>query len=229
MTCPAPISVEHADIRVKSYAVHSRERYVCNTGFKRKAGTSSLTECVFNNATNTTHWTTPNLKCIRDPSLAHKKPPPSTATAGVTPQPETPSPSGKEPAASSPRPEATVGAETAVAPGTPSKPPSAGPTGTGRHTSPQPPSQTTAGTPEGTPSASHQPSDANPSSFKGVIVPISTSAVGLVVVIAVILLMCHMIRSRQTPRRHSVEMQTVEALPMTKSTEEDGETGPHSL
>uniref|UniRef100_A0A8C2QLL9 Interleukin-15 receptor subunit alpha n=1 Tax=Cricetulus griseus TaxID=10029 RepID=A0A8C2QLL9_CRIGR len=63
-TCPTPISVEHADIRVKNYSVNSRERYVCNSGFKRKAGTSSLTECVINKNTNTAHWTTPNLKCI---------------------------------------------------------------------------------------------------------------------------------------------------------------------
>ncbi|CAO2595072.1 Interleukin-15 receptor subunit alpha, partial [Lemmus lemmus] len=64
-TCPTPISVEHADIRVKNYSVNSRERYVCNSGFKRKAGTSTLTECVINKNTNTAHWTTPNLKCIK--------------------------------------------------------------------------------------------------------------------------------------------------------------------
>ncbi|XP_060228348.1 interleukin-15 receptor subunit alpha isoform X5 [Meriones unguiculatus] len=64
-TCPTPISVEHAEIRVKNYSVNSRERYVCNSGFKRKAGTSTLTECVMNKNTNTAHWTTPNLKCIK--------------------------------------------------------------------------------------------------------------------------------------------------------------------
>uniref|UniRef100_A0A8C5ZQ42 Interleukin-15 receptor subunit alpha n=1 Tax=Marmota marmota marmota TaxID=9994 RepID=A0A8C5ZQ42_MARMA len=63
-TCPTPMSVEHADIRVKSYTLNSRERYVCNSGFKRKAGTSSLTECVLNKTTHTAHWTTPSLKCI---------------------------------------------------------------------------------------------------------------------------------------------------------------------
>ncbi|XP_028625672.1 interleukin-15 receptor subunit alpha isoform X7 [Grammomys surdaster] len=64
-TCPTPISIEHADIRVKNYSVNSRERYVCNSGFKRKAGTSTLTECVINKNTNVAHWTTPNLKCIK--------------------------------------------------------------------------------------------------------------------------------------------------------------------
>uniref|UniRef100_A0A8D2KBG9 Interleukin-15 receptor subunit alpha n=1 Tax=Urocitellus parryii TaxID=9999 RepID=A0A8D2KBG9_UROPR len=63
-TCPTPMSVEHADIRVKSYTLNSRERYVCNSGFRRKAGTSSLTECVLNKTTNTAHWTMPSLKCI---------------------------------------------------------------------------------------------------------------------------------------------------------------------
>ncbi|XP_040104200.1 interleukin-15 receptor subunit alpha isoform X6 [Oryx dammah] len=64
ITCPTPTSVEHADIQVKNYNINSRERYVCNSGFKRKAGTSSLTQCVFNETAKVAHWTTPNLKCI---------------------------------------------------------------------------------------------------------------------------------------------------------------------
>ncbi|KAJ8788878.1 hypothetical protein J1605_005174 [Eschrichtius robustus] len=95
ITCPAPTSVKHADIRVKSYNLNSRERYVCNSGFKRKAGTSSLTECVFNKTVNIAHWTTPNLKCIRDPSLTHQTPPSTAAPTGVTPEPDSPNPSGK--------------------------------------------------------------------------------------------------------------------------------------
>ncbi|KAB1253978.1 Interleukin-15 receptor subunit alpha [Camelus dromedarius] len=95
ITCPTPTSVEHANIRVKSYNLNSRERYVCNSGFKRKAGTSSLTECVFNKTMNIAHWTTPNLKCIRDPSLTHQRPPPMTTPAGVTPGPESHISSGK--------------------------------------------------------------------------------------------------------------------------------------
>uniref|UniRef100_A0A8C5K5R2 Interleukin-15 receptor subunit alpha n=1 Tax=Jaculus jaculus TaxID=51337 RepID=A0A8C5K5R2_JACJA len=96
-TCPPPISVDYADIQVKSYEENSRERYVCNLGFKRKAGTSSLTQCVLNKTTNTAHWTTPNLKCIRDPSLAHQRPlPPLTGlTTRVTPQTQSSSPPGK--------------------------------------------------------------------------------------------------------------------------------------
>ncbi|XP_032478079.1 interleukin-15 receptor subunit alpha isoform X8 [Phocoena sinus] len=95
ITCPTPTSVKHADIWVKSYKLNSRERYVCNSGFKRKAGTSSLTECVFNKTVNIAHWTTPNLKCIRDPSLTHQRPPSTAAPTGVTPEPDSPNPSGK--------------------------------------------------------------------------------------------------------------------------------------
>ncbi|XP_052013361.1 interleukin-15 receptor subunit alpha isoform X3 [Apodemus sylvaticus] len=121
-TCPTPIMIEHADIQVKSYSVSSRERYVCNSGFKRKAGTSTLTECVINKNTNVAHWTTPNLKCIRDPSV------PTVVTPKVTSQPESPSPPDKEPEAFSPKSDTTVATETAIMTGsrlTASQPPSA--------------------------------------------------------------------------------------------------------
>ncbi|XP_036099547.1 interleukin-15 receptor subunit alpha isoform X5 [Molossus molossus] len=94
-TCSTPTSIEHANIQVKSYEANSRERYICNSGFKRKAGTSSLTKCLHNEDTNVTQWTIPSLKCIRDPSLTHQRPPSTVAPAGVTPEPESPSPSEK--------------------------------------------------------------------------------------------------------------------------------------
>uniref|UniRef100_A0A8C5YAB3 Interleukin-15 receptor subunit alpha n=1 Tax=Microcebus murinus TaxID=30608 RepID=A0A8C5YAB3_MICMU len=187
ITCPTPTSVEHAGIRVKSYSVHSRERYVCNSGFKRKAGTSSLTQCMFNETTQTAHWTAPNLKCIT----------------------------------SSPGADTTVAAETAVAPHSPSKPPSAGPPGPGGQESSQAPSQTTAvGTSEGTPSAPRQP--------PGHSEPSSTSP-SLLCVAGVALLAPCCLQSRQSSRPNNVEMATVEAQPMTSSREEDAETGPHAL
>ncbi|XP_007933669.1 interleukin-15 receptor subunit alpha [Orycteropus afer afer] len=160
ITCPLPTSIEHADIRIKSYNLSSRERYTCNSGFKRKAGTSSLTECVLNKTTNTAHWTTPNLKCIRDPSLTHQKPvsPSTVAPATVTPQPESFTPSRKEPEISTPKSDTTVTTETALVPGSrqmPSEPPSAGTTGIVRNGSSPASSQTTAKTLEQTPFASH--------------------------------------------------------------------------
>ncbi|XP_033617697.1 interleukin-15 receptor subunit alpha isoform X4 [Fukomys damarensis] len=211
-TCPTPASVEHADIQVKSYHLHSRERYVCNSGFKRKAGTSSLTECVFNKATNMTHWTTPNLKCIRDPSLTHQKPmPPSTVvTARVTPEPESPSLSGKEPAALSPKSDTTLATETATVPGPwmmSSKPPSVGTTGIGSHEPSQTPSQTTSVTLEHTPSTSHETPGALPDSSRYATVIISTSVPGILVMCLVSVLLVYYIKSRWvTPEAHGARV-----------------------
>uniref|UniRef100_A0A2K6SAX8 Interleukin-15 receptor subunit alpha n=1 Tax=Saimiri boliviensis boliviensis TaxID=39432 RepID=A0A2K6SAX8_SAIBB len=195
-----PVSVEHADIQVKSYSLHSRERYICNSGFKRKAGTSSLTECVLNKATNVAYWTTPSLKCIRDPALARQRPaPPSTVTtAGVTLQPKSFSPSGKEPAASSPSSDTAVATTAALIPGSrlmPSKSPSMGTTGIGSHESSHSPSQMTARTWELTASASHQSPDGYPQGNSSTMVAISTSTVLLCGLSAVSLLVYY-IKSR---------------------------------
>ncbi|XP_077801500.1 interleukin-15 receptor subunit alpha isoform X6 [Macaca mulatta] len=129
ITCPPPVSVEHADIRVKSYSLYSRERYICNSGFKRKAGTSSLTECVLNKATNIAHWTTPSLKCIKPAASS----PSSNTTAATT---------------------AAIVPSSRLMPSTSS---STGTTEIGSHGSSHGPSQTTAKTWELTASASHQP------------------------------------------------------------------------
>ncbi|XP_054550650.1 interleukin-15 receptor subunit alpha [Talpa occidentalis] len=145
LICPTPTSIEHADIRVKSYSLNSRERYICNSGFKRKAGTSNLIECVFNKTINTAHWTTPNLKCIRDPSLSHQKSPTIVAPPRVTPEQESPSPSGTEPSFTF-KSDTTVATKPATVPGsklTPSKPPSAGTTEVVSNKHSQAPSQTT--------------------------------------------------------------------------------------
>ncbi|XP_017650348.1 interleukin-15 receptor subunit alpha, partial [Nannospalax galili] len=224
-TCPTPTSVEHADIRVKNYNVNSRERYVCNSGFKRKAGTSTLTECVLNKTTNVAHWTTPNLKCIRDPTLARQRPvPPSTVvTPRATPEPKSPSPPGKEiptePEALSPKPNTTVASETALVPGSqlaPSQPPSAGTTGTGSHESSQAPSPTTAKTLEPSSSTSLRTPGVSPHSSKTIAVAVSTSFILGSIVFAV-LLACYL-RSRQTSRPPRVEVETMEAVPMTVRT-----------
>ncbi|XP_017727944.1 PREDICTED: interleukin-15 receptor subunit alpha isoform X1 [Rhinopithecus bieti] len=200
ITCPPPVSVEHADIRVKSYSLYSRERYICNSGFKRKAGTSSLTECVLNKATNIAHWTTPSLKCIRDPLLARQRPAPpfTVTTAGVTPQPESLSSSGKEPTASSPSSNTTAATTAAIVPSSrlvPSTSPSTGTTEIGSHESSHGPSQTTAKTWELTASASHQPPGVYPQGHSDTTVAISTSTVLLCGLSAVSLLACY-IKSR---------------------------------
>ncbi|XP_036044996.1 interleukin-15 receptor subunit alpha [Onychomys torridus] len=229
-TCPTPISVEHANIRVKNYSVNSRERYVCNFGFKRKAGTSTLTECVINKNTNSAHWTTPNLKCIRDPSLAHQSPVlPSTVVApkAMTPQPGSPSPPEKEPEALSPKSDTTLATETAIVPGfrlTPSQPASAGTTGTGSHESSQAPSLEATMTLEPTASTSLRTPEISPSSSKMIKVAISTSVLVLLVGAGIVVFLAWYIRSRHALQPRGVEMETMEALPMTvrtSSTEDD--------
>ncbi|XP_033065268.1 interleukin-15 receptor subunit alpha isoform X14 [Trachypithecus francoisi] len=203
ITCPPPVSVEHADIRVKSYSLYSRERYICNSGFKRKAGTSSLTECVLNKATNIAHWTTPSLKCIN-------------------------------PAASSPSSNTTAATTAAIVPSSrlvPSTSPSTGTTEIGSHESPHGPSQTTAKTWELTASASCQPPGVHPQGHSHTTVAISTSTVLLCGLSAMSLLACY-IKSRQTPPPASIEMEAMEALPVTgetRSRDEDLENCSHDL
>ncbi|XP_006862854.1 PREDICTED: interleukin-15 receptor subunit alpha [Chrysochloris asiatica] len=225
ITCSTPTSVEHADIRVKSYSLSSRERYICNSGFKRKAGTSSLTECVLNKNTNTAQWTTPNLKCIRDPSLALQMPvsPSTMAPARVTPQPETLAPSRKEPEASTPKSDTTLTTETAIVPGSrliPSESPSTETTGVVRNESSPTPSQTATKTLEQALSAFHMTPDASSANSTAVAVE---STVVTVTVLAVILL-CGVIflvyckRTRQHPPTSNAEMDNMEHMPMTEGT-----------
>ncbi|XP_014639016.1 PREDICTED: interleukin-15 receptor subunit alpha [Ceratotherium simum simum] len=248
ITCPTPTTVEHADIRVKSYNLSSKERYVCNSGFKRKAGTSSLTECVLNTTTNLAHWTTPNLKCIRDPSLTHERPPSTLAPSGVTSEPQSPTPSGKEPAFTS-KSDTTVATKPAIIPGSrlmPSKPPSAGTTGVVSHEPSQAPSQTTAL--EHTPSvASQETPGAYQYNSRVVTVAVSIPVTLLFGVCVVLLLVyykvlrrplaplskpVHYLLYRRTSRRANVEMENMEDIPMaggTSGREEDTENYPHDL
>uniref|UniRef100_A0ABK0LES1 Interleukin 15 receptor subunit alpha n=1 Tax=Rattus norvegicus TaxID=10116 RepID=A0ABK0LES1_RAT len=217
ITCPTPISIEHADIRVKNYSVNSRERYVCNSGFKRKAGTSTLTECVINKNTNVAHWTTPNLKCIRDPSLAHYSPVPTVVTPKVTSQPESLSPPEKEPEALSPKSDTTVATETAIVPGsrlTPSQAASAGTTGTGRHKSSPAPSLATTMTLEPTASTSLRITEISPHSSEMTKVAIPTSVLLVAAGIGLVFLTRY-IKSRQASQPRRVEVETMETVPMT--------------
>uniref|UniRef100_A0A8D2B1B6 Interleukin-15 receptor subunit alpha n=1 Tax=Sciurus vulgaris TaxID=55149 RepID=A0A8D2B1B6_SCIVU len=198
-TCPTPVAVEHADIRVKSHSVNSRERYVCNSGFKRKAGTSSLTECVFNKTTNTTHWTTPSLRCIKPAVLSPNPDITVTTETAMVPGSQL----------------------------MPSQPPSAGTTSIGSHESSQVPSQTTAKTLELTPANPHETPDATAFSSRETTVIISTS-VTIFVVLLVYALVIY-IKLRQTSQPSAVEMENMEVMPMTLasgSREEDGNCSP---
>uniref|UniRef100_A0A8C8R671 Sushi domain-containing protein n=1 Tax=Pelusios castaneus TaxID=367368 RepID=A0A8C8R671_9SAUR len=63
--CNMPKEVTNADIQVDdNYFLNARLRYTCKDGYKRKAGTSSLTVCIKDEITNTIQWTEPNIQCI---------------------------------------------------------------------------------------------------------------------------------------------------------------------
>ncbi|XP_069849621.1 interleukin-15 receptor subunit alpha-like isoform X1 [Dipodomys merriami] len=227
--CPSPVSVEHADINIKSYHVSSRERYVCNSGFKRKAGTSSLIECVFNETTNTAQWTMPSLRCIRDPSLTHQRlvPPSTVVTTKVTPHPESPSRPGQEPTTSWPKSGTSVAMDTAMVPGsplTPSQTPSPGTTGLGSYESSPAPSQTTAKASELLPSTPHGTPGVHPHSRTSATVAISTS-VTLTCGVCVLLVMVWCIRSRRTSQPPATEMEPMEVMPMAVDTGHSGGMG----
>ncbi|XP_045444463.1 interleukin-15 receptor subunit alpha isoform X5 [Pipistrellus kuhlii] len=214
-TCATPTSIEHANIQVKSYNENSRERYICNSGFKRKAGTSSLTKCLHNKDTNITQWTIPSLKCIilkppkfhpqdhkfhvvvlslGDPSLTHQRPSSTVAPARVTPEPESPYPPGK------------------------------GTTGVVRNEPSQAPPPTTAKALEHTPSTSLEKLGTH--SSNSTVVTVATLS-SVTVLCGALLLVCYCKRSRQTSQTPRDQMENMEDIPMTGRTngrEEDTES-----
>lgn len=232
ITCPTPTSVEHADIQVKSYSINSRERYVCNSGFKRKAGTSSLTQCVFNETAKVAHWTTPNLKCIRDPSLSHQRPPSTAAPAGLTPEPESPTPSGKEPDLTS-KSDTKVATRPATGPGSrlPSTAPPVGTTGVVSKETTYVPAQTAAKAPEHTYPALQDTPGAYQYNPRVVTAAVSTT-VTVLFVVCLVFLLGRCLWSRRAHQTPGVEMESMESVPMTTGADargEDTEIHPHGL
>uniref|UniRef100_A0A8C5TRY6 Sushi domain-containing protein n=1 Tax=Malurus cyaneus samueli TaxID=2593467 RepID=A0A8C5TRY6_9PASS len=66
---PNPCAVANAriDAAGNGAELNSRLRYSCNPGYKRKAGTSSLIQCILWNGSEP-RWTDPTLQCIRKTS-----------------------------------------------------------------------------------------------------------------------------------------------------------------
>nr|XP_041576814.1 interleukin-15 receptor subunit alpha [Taeniopygia guttata] len=78
--CSRPKAVANARIEVGNRTeLNSRLRYSCNPGYKRKAGTSNLIQCILWNGSEP-RWTDPTLQCIRDPSLSWETPGTETTT-----------------------------------------------------------------------------------------------------------------------------------------------------
>ncbi|KAM6385127.1 uncharacterized protein FN964_014769 isoform 2-T3 [Alca torda] len=83
--CSRPKDVANAHIDVgNNTLLNTRLRYTCNPGYKRKAGTSSLIQCIFHNGSTEPDWTPTKLQCIRDPALPPLTPSPELPTAPRT-------------------------------------------------------------------------------------------------------------------------------------------------
>ncbi|XP_036084103.1 interleukin-15 receptor subunit alpha isoform X2 [Rousettus aegyptiacus] len=198
-TCSTPTSIEHANIRVKSYNENSRERYVCNSGFKRKAGTSSLTKCLRNEDTNVTEWTIPSLKCVK------------------------PAATSKSDAA-----ETTTQAAGAGAGPAPAEPPSAGSTGSAKREPSRAPPRTPAGAGEHTHPPSLDEPGVHSYRWTGVMVTVPILFAVLCGAAIVALCRAARCRPwRQTSWTPSVEMENVEDAPMTGGADGGEDTENH--
>ncbi|XP_071590371.1 interleukin-15 receptor subunit alpha isoform X4 [Heliangelus exortis] len=86
--CSHPKEVPNAHIQVgNTTQLNTLLRYTCNPGYKRKAGTSNLIQCVLPQGSTQPAWTPPMLQCIRDPSFPPQNPThehPDTPSAETT-------------------------------------------------------------------------------------------------------------------------------------------------
>ncbi|XP_075370357.1 uncharacterized protein LOC142415618 [Mycteria americana] len=83
--CSRPKDVANAHIDAgNNTLLNARLRYTCNPGYKRKAGTSSLIQCVLHDGSSEPNWTRTTLQCIRDPALPPLTPSPEVPTVPHT-------------------------------------------------------------------------------------------------------------------------------------------------
>ncbi|KAM7131859.1 uncharacterized protein J5F26_000471 isoform 3-T3 [Ciconia maguari] len=83
MRCSRPKDVANAHIDAgNNTLLNARLRYTCNPGYKRKAGTSSLIQCVLRDGSSEPNWTYTTLQCIPETTDAS---PTSTPSPAVTP------------------------------------------------------------------------------------------------------------------------------------------------
>uniref|UniRef100_A0A8B9V5A9 Sushi domain-containing protein n=1 Tax=Anas zonorhyncha TaxID=75864 RepID=A0A8B9V5A9_9AVES len=98
MRCSRPKAVDNAHIDAgNSTQLHACLRYTCKPGYKRKAGTSGLIQCVLHDSKPV--WTPASLQCIRKISVFTPFPQAGTTGAAPTSSPSptaTPAPPGAE-------------------------------------------------------------------------------------------------------------------------------------
>lgn len=69
LRCRRPKDVANAHIDVgDNTMLNALLRYTCNPGYKRKAGTSTLIQCILHDGSTQPDWTPTTLQCIRKPS-----------------------------------------------------------------------------------------------------------------------------------------------------------------
>ncbi|XP_042647978.1 interleukin-15 receptor subunit alpha isoform X1 [Tyto alba] len=108
--CSHPKDVANAHIDAgDNLLLNTRLRYTCNPGYKRKAGTSSLIQCILRDGSAEPDWTPITLQCIRDPALPPQPPSPELPTVPRAPRTTQRAGSPDASPTSSPSPAATPG------------------------------------------------------------------------------------------------------------------------
>ncbi|KAM6301737.1 interleukin-15 receptor subunit alpha [Podargus strigoides] len=221
--CSRPKDVANAHIDVGNNTfLHARLRYACNPGYKRRAGTSSLIQCILRDGSTEPDWTHATLQCIRDPALRPQTPSPelpavphtegTTQRAGTTDTSLTSSPSPaatcRPPGAASQPPMPPVTNAPSLETSTlPEMPPSL--------ETPTPGEGTAPGTSLGT-----TPPPTAPTGHAAVSIQTLASSIGLPLLVVTGIVACCCWRMKMRARQDTVAARDIPMVPPTAEKEE---------